>query len=324
MRPFFSIIIPIYNKRPHICRSVGSALNQSFSNIELLAINDASTDGSLEELEKFTDGRIRILHRSTPGPGGYAARNLGIENARGEWIAFLDADDEWYPYHLERMYHLNTQFPDTNFMGCGWEIRDKLIRNLDSYYKKNYHRGNHELDTKTYLFSYLHGLPPINTSVACVKRSSLKSQNLFPIDVKAQRGGDSYAWFKMICHHRQMAWSAHLGAIYYQDSVNMVTKYAPSTPYLMRKEIYNELSLNLNSVEKILLKKNLNKKLKYAWVRNIRRGKKNFTLFTKLYWKGDIPNVLKLTLISILPSSLINHYLSKRNPKKSKPVDDLY
>lgn len=71
--PFFSIIIPVYNKGPHIQRSISSVLNQTFQNFELILINDASTDNSLEEMQKFTDPRIRILYRSEPGSGGYAA-----------------------------------------------------------------------------------------------------------------------------------------------------------------------------------------------------------------------------------------------------------
>jgi len=98
--PFFSVIIPVYNKGPHIHHSISSVLNQTFQDFEIILIDDASTDNSLEEIRKFTDPRIRILNRSEPGPGGYAARNLGIKEANAEWVALLDADDIWYPEHL--------------------------------------------------------------------------------------------------------------------------------------------------------------------------------------------------------------------------------
>ncbi|MDI9370841.1 MAG: glycosyltransferase family A protein, partial [Synergistota bacterium] len=71
--PFFSAVIPVYNKGPHVARAIRSVLAQTWQNYELLLINDASTDESLEEMQKYTDPRIRILHRDTPGPGGYAA-----------------------------------------------------------------------------------------------------------------------------------------------------------------------------------------------------------------------------------------------------------
>src|SRR5690606_35812327 len=64
---------------------------------------DASTDDGVEVVRGFDDPRIKLLHRQTPGPGGYAARNLAIEEATSEWIAFLDADDAWDAGHLAAM-----------------------------------------------------------------------------------------------------------------------------------------------------------------------------------------------------------------------------
>ena len=119
LRPFFSVVIPVYNKGPHIHRSIISLLNQTFQDFEVILINDASTDNSIEEINKFKDKRIRVFQRNEPGPGGYAARNLGIKEAKGEWIAFLDADDEWMTDHLEKMFILSKEYPGVLFMGCG-------------------------------------------------------------------------------------------------------------------------------------------------------------------------------------------------------------
>jgi glycosyltransferase involved in cell wall biosynthesis len=99
--PFFSVIVPVYNKEKYVHRAVSSILNQSYKDFELIIVCDPSTDNSNAEVEKFTDPRIRVFHRDKPGPGGYAARNLGIENSKGQWISFLDADDVWYSSHLD-------------------------------------------------------------------------------------------------------------------------------------------------------------------------------------------------------------------------------
>ena len=98
-KSFFSVsvVIPLYNKGPHIARSINSVRSQTFQDFELIIVNDASTDNSLGEVARFKDPRINLYHREKPGPGDYAARNLGIEKAKAEWIAFLDADDEWMP-----------------------------------------------------------------------------------------------------------------------------------------------------------------------------------------------------------------------------------
>src|SRR5699024_12061080 len=99
----FSVIIPVHNKLPHLDRSIYSVLNQTYSNFELLLIDDASTDGSSEKIAEYEDSRIRRFRRDSPGPGGYAARNLGIKEAKYEWIAFLDADDEWKNEYLDEL-----------------------------------------------------------------------------------------------------------------------------------------------------------------------------------------------------------------------------
>jgi hypothetical protein len=131
------------------------------------------------------------------------------------------------------------------------------------------------------------------------------ASNLFPAEKQARRGGDLHAWLKMICHHKTMAWSAHAGAVYYRDSVNMVTKTAPSSPYLMSRETCQELSVGLDREEQKLLKSYLNVGLKKAWVGNLKRGNPNFSLLPKIYWRGYLPSVLPLVILSLTPGFLL-------------------
>jgi glycosyltransferase involved in cell wall biosynthesis len=316
-KPFFSVVIPLYNKAPHIARSVGSVLNQTFPDFELIIVNDASTDNGVEEVQKFSDPRIRLLHRGNPGPGGYAARNLGIKEAHGEWVAFLDADDEWYPEHLEMMHALSVQFPDIYFMGCGWEQEEKNVRKVSSYFERNSIRGNHVLDVMAYLDSNLKNQGPVWTSVACVKVTSPVTSDLFPSDTPAQRGGDLHAWLKMICYHKRMAWSSHVGAVYFKDSVNMVTKTAPSSPFLMRREVYHDLADRLSEQDKILLRKYLNMQLRKVWIRNLRSNRQSFNLIPQLYWSGNAMNALAISCLAILPSFVIKAAILFRSRLRS-------
>ena len=99
----FSVVIPLYNKAPHVVAAVRSALTQSLAPAEVVVVDDGSNDGSLELAQSVDDPRVRVLTRSTPGPGGYAARNLGIQAAKSEWVAFLDADDLWRQNHLQSL-----------------------------------------------------------------------------------------------------------------------------------------------------------------------------------------------------------------------------
>ena len=309
--PFFSAVIPLYNKAPHVARSVGSVLKQTFQDFELIIVNDASTDGSVEEVKKFNDPRIRLLHRDKPGPGGYAARNLGIEAARGEWIAFLDADDEWYPEHLSKMKKLSIRYPDVYFMGCGWHNRTKETITEDPYYKYNKSKGSHILTAKNYLENRLARMGPVRTSTACIKKISPMALNLFPAENKARRGGDLHAWLKMICYHKKMAWDASLGALYHKDSINMVTKTAPASPYLMNKGTFKELSVCLDKQEQKLLKSYLNIRLKNAWVENFKMENTNFLLLSKIYWRGYFSSLLPLVIISLLPRFVLKTVIFK-------------
>ncbi|MDZ7775695.1 MAG: glycosyltransferase family A protein [Bacteroidales bacterium] len=265
--PFFSVVIPVYNKGPHIHRSISSVLNQTYQNFELILVNDASTDNSLEEIKKYTDDRICLFQRTEPGPGGYAARNLGIEKANGEWVAFLDADDEWYPHHLEKMHALAQKYPDVYFMGCGWKTKNNGVKKENKFYKEYKNNGTLKISVEDYLKHGIKRKLPMWTSVACVKRKSSQALNLFPENSGAKRGGDLHAWLKMMCYHKKMAWSNHIGAVYYLDSITMVTKISPQNPgLLVNKDVFSFLSNTLNKKEQALLKKYFNKLLKNAWL----------------------------------------------------------
>ena len=96
--PLFSIIIPTYNRLPYLKRTLDSIWEQSFTDFEIIVVDDGSTDGTVDCLRGL-GGRVKLLRQENRGPG--AARNLGIEHARGEYIAFLDSDDLWFPWTLK-------------------------------------------------------------------------------------------------------------------------------------------------------------------------------------------------------------------------------
>lgn len=96
--PLVSIIIPTYNRRALLPQAVASALEQTLSDIEVIIVDDGSTDGTQELFSAAADPRIRYCQ--APHRGACAARNLGLEMAEGKYIAFLDSDDRWYPDKL--------------------------------------------------------------------------------------------------------------------------------------------------------------------------------------------------------------------------------
>ncbi|WP_155010343.1 glycosyltransferase family 2 protein [Priestia megaterium] len=95
-----SVIIPTFNRKDAVIRAIKSVLNQTYKNIEVLIIDDASTDGTKDVIKNISDVRVKyfVLKENTKGT---LPRNFGIEKSTGEYIAFLDSDDEWFPNKLE-------------------------------------------------------------------------------------------------------------------------------------------------------------------------------------------------------------------------------
>jgi glycosyltransferase involved in cell wall biosynthesis len=98
-----SVIMPVYNAEAWLRRAIDSVLAQSYERLELIAVDDGSSDRSPELLQAYAaaDARVRVLHQPCNG-GVAAARNAGIAAAHGDYVAFLDADDWWHPAKLER------------------------------------------------------------------------------------------------------------------------------------------------------------------------------------------------------------------------------
>lgn len=102
--PKISVIIPVYNTEKYLDRCIQSIFNQTFTDFELLLINDGSTDRSGEICDEYAkrDKCIRVFHKENGGVS--SARNLGLDEARGEWITFVDSDDYIASYHLSDLY----------------------------------------------------------------------------------------------------------------------------------------------------------------------------------------------------------------------------
>lgn len=102
MNPEVSVIMPAYNTKAYIARAIASALNQSLTNIEVIVVDDASTDGTAEAARRFQDERVRVFVNDQ-NMGAAGARNRALREARGNWIAVLDSDDWYAPERLERL-----------------------------------------------------------------------------------------------------------------------------------------------------------------------------------------------------------------------------
>jgi glycosyltransferase involved in cell wall biosynthesis len=130
--PLVSVIVPVYNGAEYVGQALESALCQTYPHLEVLAIDDGSSDGSLGVLELYAakDSRVRVLRQHNGGVA--SARNRCIEEARGELIATLDADDLWQPTKIERQVRRLLEAGDaTGFVYCWWAWIDGCSAILD-------------------------------------------------------------------------------------------------------------------------------------------------------------------------------------------------
>lgn len=116
-----SVIVPMYNSQRTIVRALNSIINQSFKDYikEVIIVNDGSTDDSLKLVQDFCKSstmKFTILNQSNQGVS--SARNQGMNEAKGDWIALLDADDEWLPNKLEKQIEQLLNHPEIDFLGC--------------------------------------------------------------------------------------------------------------------------------------------------------------------------------------------------------------
>ncbi|HMA53239.1 MAG TPA: glycosyltransferase family A protein, partial [Acidobacteriota bacterium] len=118
--PRVTVVIPLYNKAPYIAAAVRSVLAQTFTDFEVIVVDDGSLDDGAEVVDRFDDPRLRLVRQENQGES--AARNKGVTLAASELLAFLDADDEWTPSHLEVLLRLADRFPGAGLLATAYKI----------------------------------------------------------------------------------------------------------------------------------------------------------------------------------------------------------
>ena len=191
----FSVIIPLFNKYPHIKDSIESVLTQSFNDFEIIVVDDGSTDGGGAIVESINDQRICLVCQGNRGVS--AARNKGIEMAKANYIAFLDADDIWLPNHLEILDRLITMYPGCGLYTTTFKRMDKSgefinennIKKPVGWHDKFNFDGYLDLVTKRYVFC---------TDTICIWKPIFLEIGKF--EVGLTRGEDLDMWLRVALH----------------------------------------------------------------------------------------------------------------------------
>lgn len=209
-----TVVIPLYNKADTIERAINSILNQTLLPSEVIVVDDGSTDDSLQKVQSLQLPFVRILNQSNSGVS--AARNSGLQEAKTEWVAFLDADDELLSHQLENYKQLIELLPDAGMVATSYYLGNKSGAKA-----KNQIRGIKLSSTQqfiNYFYTATISSPPICSSAVCVNREKALQIGGFPLGIKS--GEDLLTWARMAIKF-PVAYSLDAGAIFWQDDAHI-------------------------------------------------------------------------------------------------------
>lgn len=182
MTPLVSVVIPAYNAERFLPESMGSVLSQTWRDLELIVVDDGSTDGTAAVVRSFADERVRLItkeNRRTVSD----ARNAGIAAARGTWVALLDADDVWLPRKLEAQLSLADARPDAVLVYCAYAIVG------DALELRTVIRPDHDEPTfRRWLLLEGNGIAPSSTAV--MTRTALAEAGAFRLELSVSEDVD--------------------------------------------------------------------------------------------------------------------------------------
>ena len=183
--PLVSVVIPAFNAASVIAETLDSVCAQTFQDFEVIIVDDGSTDETAAVAREFcaADARFTLIQQPNGGPS--VARNTAVEHARGEWIAFLDADDVWLPEKLARQMELFREDPRANFLFTNYYFWDGS-RNFSAYYRQS--RPLPEGDAgRQLVFACVYGC-----SAVVVRRETLQAVGPFDPDLPFAQDWDMW------------------------------------------------------------------------------------------------------------------------------------
>lgn len=217
-KPNFTVVIPLYNKASHILRTLNSITWQKYPAMEIIVVDDGSTDEGPALVENLKIENLRLIKQKNQGVS--AARNRGISEARYEYIAFLDADDEWLPLYLDEIAGLVNKFPEASFYGTSYQI----VESGDNYIDAKIHPLTD--DPKGILLDDFFDIAsrgdlPFTMSSITIKQSLFSKIGGFPL---GEPIGEDQDLFCRAAMATRIAYSINIHSLYHKDAQNQASK----------------------------------------------------------------------------------------------------
>ena len=260
---YFSVVIPLYNKEKYINRAIDSILNQTYINYEIIVVNDGSTDNGAEVVRSINSKKIKLITQDNKGVS--IARNNGIEEAKGDFISFLDADDEWLPEYLETINFLINKYPGAGIYCTSYKhIKNKKEVIKDFGFEENY---------EGYVYRYFYKASKYrrigNTNCITIPQKILKSNKMF--DVELERGEDLELWFRIALKYPVVYKNRVLTKYNLDNDTNYRNKKDNEIMKRKKKLPINNISDYLTKIDKFIMSQNIDKMLikdYYKYVRS--------------------------------------------------------
>lgn len=297
-----SVIMPAYNAEKFIADAIQSVVNQSYKNWELIIVDDGSTDNTAKIIKDFAalHNQIKYFYQENGRQG--KARNLGIKNSTGSYIAFLDADDLWVAEKLHVQINKFQSSKNIDLIFCnGYQLIEQEVRNFDVTIKSIWNSAN-------FINFVAHNQIPI-LSVLVKKKALLKAGG-FSEKIEIQNTEDYHLWLKMLLNNSCFQ-SIEDRLFYYRIHPNQVTYENKDTA----KPIFNTLIdiydfTNKSSEKKIIIEKikwyifnpNDYEKSLFLIVKHFKQSKKsiiNFFIKTFLTGKSKVQKKLIFKLVTL-------------------------
>jgi len=208
-----SVVIPLYQKAAHVQRALESVLSQTYAKLEVIVVDDGSTDGGGEVVRRCKDSRVKLVTQKNCGAG--AARNRGVAEASSLLVAFLDADDEWEKDFLDTVLLLRRRFPEAGAFGTAYRL---ALPNGEIRLPR-FH-GRLPRPAGGGLIEYFGGAPgnsPLHSSAVMVRKHALIESGGFAEGVVL--GEDHDTWLRLALRH-PIAWSWNPAVTHYLDAQN--------------------------------------------------------------------------------------------------------
>ena len=274
-KPKVSVIIPTYNRAHIISRAIQSVLDQTYQDLEIIIVDDGSTDNTESVVKSFNDKRIIYNKSDNKNKGVASARNIGVKLSRAEYIAFQDSDDVWYPYKLEKIMKVIEDQGNIDFIYS----YGRIIKNEKIIGDGGKNPGMNNLSKRELIISLFYG-NFIPTQGVVVKKD--KIINVGGFDESFPSASDHELWIRLIpiCN------------FYYMDEP-LFDIYFSEESITINVNMRIRSQVRLFNKNKLILKKQINSRVRYYFIKQKNLSK----IFYGAAW--DISNRTNNNIVAI-------------------------